>query len=157
MARRLRDVRVTRIFEGANDVLRMSVAFAALAWPVEAFDALQVTRRAPSALTSDAQAWATAFADFSLTLSTLKRRWGYRLFEQQAIAAELADGIVALFGGLAVLLSAPSETAGFDISRLAISLQLECAQASFANALEPRESVQRLLHAVVATDEPLRA
>ncbi|MFZ5894857.1 MAG: acyl-CoA dehydrogenase family protein [Myxococcota bacterium] len=152
MARRLRDVRVTRIFEGANDVLRMSLAAAALAWPLAAFKELEATTRAASALMSDAQLWETAFADFSAKLSTVKRRWGCRLFEEQAIAAKLADGTIALFGALAVLLtSARSDALDIPIRRLAIALELERAQACLAEVLESRDgAVQRLLHADAA-------
>ncbi len=150
--RRLRDVRVTRIFEGANDVLRMSLASASLAWPVARLGNLRVARFVPEDFSAEAQEWDTSFGELNAALVTLKRRWGYRLFEQQTIAAALADGIIATFGALAVLLfSSQDESTGGALSKLAIAVQLERARAALAQATEPRQATTiRLLEAVAA-------
>lgn len=147
MARRLRDVRVTRIFEGANDVLRVSLASAALAWPVAKLDGLSVAGRAPAGLEQQAKDWDASFAKLVSAMRTLKKAWGFRLFEQQAIAAALADGIIALFAALAVLervgAEAPSE---LGVARLALSQLLERAESSLLVAVTPRDpALEQLL------------
>jgi alkylation response protein AidB-like acyl-CoA dehydrogenase len=139
MPRRLRDVRVTRIFEGANDVLRVSLAAAALAWPSAPLAALGASERVPDAFRADAQRWDMTLRELTATLAALKKRWGYRLFDQQAVAADFADAIIALFGALAVLLRAPDhESTRAALCRHAVATQLGRARARLARVLEPR-------------------
>jgi hypothetical protein len=140
MARRLRDVRVTRIFEGANDVLRVSLASAALTWPVAQLASLRGLLRAPESLAVEAQAWEATFAKLIHTLEALKKMWGFHLFEQQAIAADLADGIIFVFAALTVIQRASAECGvNQDLARLALAIQLERASASLTRATAPRD------------------
>ncbi len=123
MARRLRDVRVTRIFEGANDVLRLSLASASLAWPIAKLAGLQFEAPSPE-LEQEALAFNATFADAVSALGTLKKRFGFRLFEQQAVSAALAETWIALFAARAMLLRPAEDPA---LARLAVRLQLHRA------------------------------
>jgi len=73
VARLLRDVRVTRIFEGANDVLRLHLASEVMSRPV----AIE-------------------------QLEALRKRRGMRLFRDQVQLAHIADAIVANFAATAL-------------------------------------------------------
>jgi alkylation response protein AidB-like acyl-CoA dehydrogenase len=149
MARRLRDVRVTRIFEGANDVLRVSLASAALAWPAAELESLSASGN--EALALEARAWDEAFARFVTALRELKKTWGFRLFEQQAIAAAFADAMIALFAALAVIERASAEHPDRPaLPRLALALLLDQADASLARALTPRAPALDALYADLA-------
>jgi alkylation response protein AidB-like acyl-CoA dehydrogenase len=131
MARRFRDVRVTRIFEGANDVLRLSLAATALGWQAERLSAHSAEATAAPRLLPEARAWDRAFGDLVAALRTLKKACGYRLFEQQAVAAALADAIISVFGALAVLERAGAERAcDLELARLALAIQLDESAAS---------------------------
>jgi len=147
MARRLRDVRVTRIFEGANDVLRVSLAASALAWPVAQFD--ELCRDAERS--AEARAWQHTCTHLASTISALKKLWGVRLFEQQIIAADLADGMIFTFSALAVLERMRAEADGdLAVARLALAIQLERANANLTRASTARETSFTELLAAVA-------
>jgi hypothetical protein len=81
MARRLRDVRVTRIFEGSNDVLRLHLASATLGWELDGREG-------------------ALFA----ALREVKGRLGFKLFQDQRLQTNMADAIVAQFASAAVRL-----------------------------------------------------
>lgn len=106
MARRLRDVRVTRIFEGANDVLRLSLASDALRWP-----ALDVEVGDPS--------FDERLRLLSETLAAVRARWGFRLFTRQALQAHVADALVAMVAALACRVpgDAGEDLAGHAVAR----------------------------------------
>jgi alkylation response protein AidB-like acyl-CoA dehydrogenase len=138
MARRLRDVRVTRIFEGANDVLRVSLASAALAWPVARLQELRFTPRRPDIFECEIEAWHSTVRSLASTIAKVRKTWGFRLFEQQATAADLADSIIFAFSALAVLARADAETdANVDLVRLALAVLLEQSRASMERAVAP--------------------
>ncbi len=124
IARRLRDVRVTRIFEGANDVLRLSLASAALAWPI---DTLTATH-----------------PELGATLSAVRRARGFRMFQDQVLQANLADAIVALFAATAL---AREED---DVDKLARGIQLERAREALQRAAAPADPEREALVARVA-------
>lgn len=128
MARRLRDVRVTRIFEGANDVLRLSLASDALGWKTAALRDLRVEPRIDERL--------TAFLD---TLDQVKKTWGFRLFERQQLQVHLADAILALYTAIA------SRGEG-DLAEMAVRLHLRRADEAIALARQP---VDRELDALI--------
>ena len=152
MARRLRDVRVTRIFEGANDVLRMSLAASALTWPVAQFDELcRDAFHLPEERSAEARAWQHTCTHLASTINALKKLWGVRLFEQQIIAADLADGIIFTFSALAVLERMRAEADGdLAVARLALAIQLERANANLTRASQARETSFTELLAAVA-------
>lgn len=118
IARRLRDVRVTRIFEGANDVLRLHIASDALRWPL---DPLR-----------------ESFPELVGVLDGVRREHGFRLFREQGLQVELADAIIARYAALA---SAGKR----DVDRLARALQLERAEAALLRARAPRDPGRRAL------------
>lgn len=128
MARRLRDVRVTRIFEGANDVLRLSLASDALAWKTAPLRELSFEPRIDERL--------GAFLD---TLDQVKKTWGFRLFERQALQVHLADAIVSLYAAIA------SRGEG-DLAEMAVRMHLRRVDEALAHAKEP---VDRELDALI--------
>jgi alkylation response protein AidB-like acyl-CoA dehydrogenase len=150
MARRLRDVRVTRIFEGANDVLRLSLASAAIAWPTAALQTAAVSEHTPAHLQTEARRFEHSFLEVGAALHSIKKQWGFKLFEQQAISVALADALIALFAALAVIerasLEHAPESRELATARLAIHLQLERAAQAAARALAPRDPA---LHALL--------
>ncbi len=140
MARRQRDVRVTRIFEGANDVLRLSLASASLGWPA----AKLAEARLPCAgFPQEAEQFHATLAQVAAALAALKKRFGFRLFEQQVRSAHLADAWIGLFAALAVLLRPAGDSA---VARLAVRVQLErAARAADAAIAERDETLAGLL------------
>ncbi|MBI2395350.1 MAG: acyl-CoA dehydrogenase family protein [Deltaproteobacteria bacterium] len=129
MSRRLRNVRVTRIFEGANDVLRLRLASDALAWKVAEVRDLAVR--------ADIDAAVSSFLD---TLEEVRKTWGFRLFERQGLQVHLADAIVALYAAVA-------SRGDDDLSRFAVHEQLRRANEAIARARAP---VDKELDALVA-------
>ncbi len=107
MARRMRDIRVTRIFEGANDVLRLHLASATLGWTPTTLCAL------PKLGTSVALPLREAAASFDVTLgvvgqtlAAIRKTHGFRLFDRQALQSAMADVMIPAYSMLAVLLRA---------------------------------------------------
>lgn len=147
VARRLRDVRVTRIFEGANDVLRVSLASAALGWPVAALLDGSPALDGPPSLAADLACLRRGLVELGEGLRSVKKRWGFRLFEQQAVAADLADAIIASFAALAVLLRAtrslPGDGAGVELTRLTSRRLLARARQHLSRALAPPDPEER--------------
>ena len=107
MARRLRDLRVTRIFEGTNDVLRLHLASATLGWaasPLEGCPRL-------GAIVPPPVAGLAARADRMLgevleTVAAVRKRHGFRLFERQVLQSHLADALIEALAAVACVLRA---------------------------------------------------
>lgn len=144
MARRLRDVRVTRIFEGANDVLRLSLASASLAWPIAKLSGIELEAPSPE-LEQETSQFNATFADAVSALGSLKKRFGFRLFEQQALSAELAATWIALFAALAVMLRRTEDPA---LARLAVRLQLARARRALGATADRDATLAGLLDEV---------
>lgn len=107
MPRRLRDVRVTRIFEGANDVLRLHLASATLGWPKAALTsipALSPSVRKP--LEEPAREFDTLIAELGAELATIQKTYGFKLFQRQPLQAAMSDAIIPAYGMMAVLIRA---------------------------------------------------
>ncbi|MCU0692215.1 MAG: acyl-CoA dehydrogenase family protein [Polyangiaceae bacterium] len=107
MARRLRDVRVTRIFEGANDVLRLHLASATLGWPRKGlveFPAL--APHVPLALREAAADFDAMLAQVGPAVGDVQKKYGFKLFERQPLQAWMADMLIPTYASLAVLLRA---------------------------------------------------
>lgn len=139
MPRRLRDVRVTRIFEGANDVLRLSLASAAITWPAATLQTAASIEHIPAHLQREAHSFERVSSEVFSALQSIKKEWGFRLFEQQAISARMADALIALYAALASLerASVSREQGEIATARLSIHLQLERAAQSAERALTP--------------------
>ncbi len=143
MARRLRDVRITRIFEGANDVLRLSIAASALAWPVARLHGATTVEGLPEPLRAEALELDARLGQLVQALVVAKKRWGFRLFEQQAVAVALADAITHAFAALAVLQRARSTAANsteLAVARLALRCQLERVSERLERVAGPADS-----------------
>jgi len=107
MARRLRDVRVTRIFEGANDVLRLHLASAVLRWPSEELEGLPaLTPQVVPSLQPAAARFDVVAGELGATLLEIRKRLAFRLFQRQEVQVLMADAIIAVYAMLAVLLRA---------------------------------------------------
>ena len=107
MARRLRDVRVTRIFEGANDVLRLHLASATLGWPragLQQFPAL--TANVPAPLKQAAGTFDTLLGEVGASVAEIQKKYGFKLFERQALQSVMSDTLIPTYAMLAVLLRA---------------------------------------------------
>ncbi len=156
MARRLRDVRVTRIFEGANDVLRLHLASAALAWPIPALREARLGARAPIAhLRSEAEAIDRALDAMTDALEQV-RKLGFRVYEKQSLQWQLADAVISALAATAVYLraaAAPDDEAALAVARLAISLHARRSREASARAMEPSDKAHDRLLELAAADE----
>lgn len=155
MARRLRDVRVTRIFEGANDVLRLHLASAALGWTPAAMRELKVAATAPAHLSAEAAAIDGAIAKVTDALEVV-RKMGFRVYEKQAIQFHLADAIIGAFAATACYLRAlatPEDEAKLAVPRLAIANQVRRSLEAAARSQEPSDKARERLVELVAADE----
>lgn len=136
IARRLRDLRVTRIFEGANDVLRISLASSALTWSMEQAPALPQGGMLPRFMAKEVEQFNQAcFATFT-AIQHLKKKWGFRLYEQQPRAAALSDGLIGLFAALAIFMRCTENESGSvePLARLSFARQLACVTSSIEQA-----------------------
>lgn len=129
IARRLRDVRVTRIFEGANDVLRLHLACETLSKPIARLEDPELD-------------------ELGRTLEDLRKKRGLRLFRDQALQFELADAIVGLFAATA--LAHDSD----DVSVFARRIQLDRAREALRRAGAPTDPEREALIARIV--EPTR-
>jgi alkylation response protein AidB-like acyl-CoA dehydrogenase len=155
MARRLRDVRVTRIFEGANDVLRLHLASAALAWPIATMRELKVATGAPAHLASEAAAIDGALSRLTDALEQV-RKLGFRVYEKQVLQYQLADALISAFTAMTVYLRAvatPDDEAALAVPRLAIALHARRSTDASARALEPADKARDRLIELAAADE----
>jgi alkylation response protein AidB-like acyl-CoA dehydrogenase len=107
MARRLRDLRVTRIFEGANDVLRLHLASATLGWatsPLAGCPRLEAIVPPPVArLASRAD---RTLGEVLGAVAAVRKQHGFRLFERQVLQTHLADALIEALGAVACVLRA---------------------------------------------------
>lgn len=117
MARRLRDMRVTRIFEGANDVLRLHLASATLGWRPESLRSLPAL--APivaSELKPSADAFDRLVGEFVQRLIGIRATYGFKLFERQALQSIMADGLIDLYAMMATLIRASGSASSAELA-----------------------------------------
>jgi len=117
MPRRLRDLRVTRIFEGANDVLRLHLAMSVIGWQssdIETLPKLASTVRPE--LAAAAQEFDALAPELFTALLAARRRLGFRLYEHQGLQSDMADGMVCVYAMMASILRANGSLGRIDES-----------------------------------------
>ena len=106
-ARRMRDMRVTRIFEGANDVLRMHIASSTLAWKP---DRLREWPRLTPMIAPELASAASVFDELMTLLGeeliAIRKAHGFKLFDRQVLQHSMADAMMAVYSMVPVLLRA---------------------------------------------------
>ncbi len=153
MPRRLRDVRVTRIFEGANDVLRLHLASATLGWPRAGLqDIPSLTPKVPVSLREDAERFDTLVRELGQGLAEIQKKYGFKLFQKQPLQAVMSDAIIPTYGMLAVLVRAAGAVKNDDTT--GTSTQLATAKLA-ATRLEAEARAALALMARGADDEAL--
>lgn len=105
VAQALRDCRVSRIFEGANDLLRMSLATEAMTWPIAQIAHLApLSARLCPALRDSAAQVELDRAELLASIGELRREHGMKIIERQAALARVGDMAMFLYASVAALL-----------------------------------------------------
>jgi alkylation response protein AidB-like acyl-CoA dehydrogenase len=126
LSRRLRDCRVTRIFEGANDVLRVHLGSAVLSWDRDAAAARPrlAARVGPSLEALAARVDGELDAAIAEIVKTA-RAAGFRLVDRQLVLGRMADALAELYALVAAFARVEGESrAGKDASTLVARLAL---------------------------------
>ncbi len=107
MARLLRDCRITRIFEGANELLRYHMASAALTWkPAAMVEGPRLAPRMGELLADEAAAFDGLLSRLAERLASEKKAHGLKVFKRQMMQRRVADAACGLYTLLALLLRA---------------------------------------------------
>ncbi|MBI5532369.1 MAG: acyl-CoA dehydrogenase family protein [Deltaproteobacteria bacterium] len=105
MARRMRDMRVTRIFEGANDVLHMHVASSVLGWKPDALKAIPALAPRVNGPHSDAaKGFDLQMQELAERMIATRAKYGFKLFDRQVLQFALAEAMMAVYAQMPVLL-----------------------------------------------------
>ena len=125
LARILRDGRITRIFEGANEVLRFHLSSGSLG------PGFQLDGAAPTLATAVHDVLGAPAARFDAlygatreTIAAFRKRWGFRAFQHQALLAGVADALIGLYTLLAVVLRTEGEVRARGVDAAAQELRL---------------------------------
>ena len=146
MARRLRDTRVTRIFEGANDVLRLHLASATLGWSSAGLkDIGSLAAIKAQQINESAATYHELVRELGSRLVEIRSKWGFKLYERQGLQERMADAMIPLYAMAAVLLRASGAT---DSQELATA-QLSCQRL--------RDRARRALDGLGAGQQPVDA
>ncbi len=107
IARLLRDCRITRIFEGANELLRFHMASAAFTWkPSTLAEAPSAAERMGDLLAEEARAFDTLRIRLADRLAAEKKAHGLKVFKRQMVQRRVADAAIGLYTLLGLLLRA---------------------------------------------------
>ncbi len=139
LARLLRDCRITRIFEGANDVLRVHIAAG-----LSSSQAPELTGRVAAPLREAAQVYDTLSHSLTATVGRLRSRHRLRLIQRQLALAGIADAAMATWALMAHLLRLDAELGATTDSGRQSGLELE---ARFAAARLSQRATTALLAA----------
>lgn len=131
IARRLRDSRVTRIFEGANEVLRFQLAARAVLFPFEGVPQVFASRL-PDPLRDLGARFEQQLERVRAALAGAHARWGAGLFERQVVLSRMSNALVALVVMQAVILRTRGELRRHAASR-------ELALARYLGRLATRQ------------------
>jgi len=107
----LRDGRITRIFEGANEVLRFHIAAASLGFGAQFSRLSSLTAKLDPRLSKDAERFDGFAHELGKMIDELKTKYGIRVAEHQMLLGQAADGVIGVFALLATLLKAHGELA----------------------------------------------
>jgi alkylation response protein AidB-like acyl-CoA dehydrogenase len=110
VARLLRDCRITRIFEGANELLRFHLAAAAYTWkPGPLLESPRLKPHLDASLQECGQVFDTILPKLAGILKTKKKTHGLKIFQRQMDQRKIADVAISLYVMLAVLVRAQGE------------------------------------------------
>ncbi|HEY3358569.1 MAG TPA: acyl-CoA dehydrogenase family protein [Polyangia bacterium] len=160
VARALRDCRVTRIFEGANDVLRLHLAGEALTWPLADIAALPPLAPALALPLREAAAENDAhLGELLAAIGNARRAHGMKVIERQATLARLGTMALAVYSARVTLLRSQGALAdgGADVPEVDWALAAcEDAAAAFAAASRGLADPRAEIHDRVARRELAR-
>ena len=128
IARMLRDARITRIFEGANDVLRLHVAAGLLEKPGEIH--LGLAELVDPALQRPAAGLDALLQELGAATIRLRKQYRLRVFDRQLALAGLADATIAALSLQATLLRADAVLRGAPSADRAAAVALEARYAA---------------------------
>lgn len=146
MPRRLRDVRVTRIFEGANDVLRLHLASATLGWPRAGLqDIPALAPKVPAPLREVATSFDELVGEVGRGLADIQKKYGFKLFQRQPLQAVMSDAIIPTYGMMAVIVRAAGSVSDDDTIETSVELAtaLLAARRMEAEALASLVAMRR--------------
>jgi alkylation response protein AidB-like acyl-CoA dehydrogenase len=139
VARALRDCRVTRIFEGANDVLRLHLATDALTWPLARIEEIPpLASQVAPVLRESAELYDRDMATLLAQIAALRTAHGMRAIERQARLSEIGAMALVQYATLAVILRTEGIVARSGSGAPEVDLALcvcPAARSSFASAL----------------------
>jgi alkylation response protein AidB-like acyl-CoA dehydrogenase len=110
VARYLRDVRITRIFEGANELLRFHLASSALTWdPLQFANGPRLADKLDTRLAHEATEFDNLRHRLAEALTVQRKTYGIKVFQRQMTQQRIADASIHLYVLLAVLARAHGE------------------------------------------------
>jgi alkylation response protein AidB-like acyl-CoA dehydrogenase len=152
VSRLLRDCRITRIFEGANELLRFHVAAGAMGFPATLARAPALSGQVDASLDGPARRFDGLRARLAETFASLRTRYGIRVADHQILLARAADAAIGTFSMLAVLLRTDGE---LRASSAAGDREQALRLASFSTEMLARGAEEALAAAGRAPEEDL--
>jgi alkylation response protein AidB-like acyl-CoA dehydrogenase len=152
-----RDCRVTRIFEGANELLRFHVAASALGYTATLGSAPALFGKVDAALDDAAKRFDGLRSRVADVFATIRTRYGVRVGDHQVVLARAADAAIAVFSLMAVLLRTDGELRALTgaeerdqalrVAKFATQMLVQEAEAALA-ATGTREADEQLILAL---------